>query len=614
MPISSGLKRLRDRLKPRVPFAARGRGGRRERNAAESLLAVSRAVTGDWGESIRQIVQLDAEAMAVERVTFWRTRAEPAGLRCEAGFIASMGMLERGTVLLETDAPEYFAAIREESILVVHDVREDPRCRGLRDYCASRRISSMLNVPLFLAGELVGVLCHEHVGPTRRWTERDVDIATGAARIVTSALAAREHTQAEATARTTALLDSISRVVLQSLDQREIANRAVSLVVPQLADAAIVWALDRDGSLEWLAANEGRKRRADLISDARSAAESGGPPGALATLIVKESHSVLVPDLLSSVLDRYGVREEYRAYLRKLEARSAMGVPIAVAGRTFGALYLFSTERRYGPADLELAEHVAERLAWALENARLYAVACEAIQARDDFLALASHELRTPLTALRLLTDSSMQRAQREGLAAEGRRFHLVATQAERLSVLVSRMLEAVKVRAEGVVLVPQACDLGTIVGHCVRTAGERANASDVIRLTSQEGLIGRWDPAALERAIGEVLDNGIRFGANRPVEVVLRGEGDLAEVTIRDHGIGIPADRLGAVFLPFERAVPTQHFGGLGLGLYLARAIVEAHGGSIGLTSRVGEGTTVVVHLPLAGPPVGAAPGGDVR
>jgi signal transduction histidine kinase len=601
MAFSFGLKQLRNRLRPTAHLAVSGRAGQRQRTAAEALLAISRAVTGDWGESMRHIVQLDAQAMDVERVTFWSARTDPASIRCEAGFVASVGMLERGAVLREADAPEYFAALRELPVLAVKDVRADPRCGGLREYCASRRISSMLNVPLRSAGELVGVLCHEHVGPTRRWTERDKDIASGAARIAASALAAREHTESEALARRTALLDAISHVILQSLDPREIAARAVNLVVPQLADAAVVWSLDRDGELEWLAANEVRSRRAVPLADPRDA-ESGAPP-ALAAIIVKQSQSLLVPDLHSSVLDRYGVPQEYRGYLRKIDARSAMGVPIAVARKTLGALQLFSTERRYGPADLALAEDVAERLAWALENARVYGVAREAIQARDDFLTLASHELRTPLTALRLITDSSVQRAHRRGDAAEEQRFQLVATQAERLGLLVGRMVEAVKTRAEGVVLVPQACDLAAIVEHCVTTATERARWAGAIGLTAPAGMVGRWDPGRLERVFSELLDNAVRFGANRPIEVVLCRDDDQAEVTIRDHGVGIPADRQGAVFSPFERAAPAQHFGGLGLGLYLARSIVEAHGGTITLTSRVGQGTTVVVRLPLAGP-----------
>jgi signal transduction histidine kinase len=160
-------------------------------------------------------------------------------------------------------------------------------------------------------------------------------------------------------------------------------------------------------------------------------------------------------------------------------------------------------------------------------------------------------------------------------------------------------MVELLRTRTAGVVLVPQACDLASIVERGVRTARARAQASP-IRLTAPARLTGRWDPVSLERAIDELLDNAIRFGARRPIEVVLRPDQDVAELSVRDHGMGIPPDRLDTVFSPLERAVPAQHAGGLGLGLYLARAIVEAHGGSIALSSRVAEGTLVVVRLPV--------------
>jgi signal transduction histidine kinase len=598
MAFSSGLKRLRDRLNPAASLALPGSAEQRQRSTAAALLAVSRAATGDWAESIRQIVELDAQAMGVERVTFWSARANPAGLRCQAGFIASLRMQERGTVLLEVDAPEYFAAMREAHPMVVRDVAADPRCRGLRDYCASRRITSLLNVPLRVRGELAGVLCHEHVGPARRWSARDEEIGAGAARIVEAALAAREHTQEKASARRAAFLDGVSRAVLQSLDRREIAVSALSFVVPQLADTAVLWALDRDGALQWLAARGARPESAAYLDAARRAGESRGFP--VPALIVRQGHSLLLPEVHPSALDRYGVLEEFRVLARELEIRSTLGVPVAVAGRTLGALALFSADHRYGTADLELAESVAERIGGGLENARLYEVAREAIQARDDFLTVASGELRTPLTALRLLTDSSVQRAHRSGDAVAEERFRLVGIQAERLGRLVGRMLEAVKTRAEGVVLVPQACDLATVVGDCVRTARERAPASVDIRLAAAPGLTGRWDPAGLQRAIGELLDNAIRFAPTWPIEVHVRRAEDVAEVSVRDHGVGIPSDRVGSVFSPFERAAPAEHHGGLGLGLYLARTIVEAHGGSIALSSAVGEGTTVVVRLPI--------------
>ena len=95
------------------------------------------------------------------------------------------------------------------------------------------------------------------------------------------------------------------------------------------------------------------------------------------------------------------------------------------------------------------------------------------------------------------------------------------------------------------------------------------------------------------------LLANAIKFGAGRPIEVVVRDAGQAVELQVRDHGIGIAADHLSKIFDRFERAVSSTHYGGLGLGLYLARSIVEAHGGAITVESRMGEGSTFTVRLP---------------
>ena len=95
------------------------------------------------------------------------------------------------------------------------------------------------------------------------------------------------------------------------------------------------------------------------------------------------------------------------------------------------------------------------------------------------------------------------------------------------------------------------------------------------------------------------LLANAIKFGAGRPIEVMVRDAGQAVELQVRDHGIGIAADRLPKIFDRFERAVSSTHYGGLGLGLYLARSIVESHGGAITVESRVDEGSTFTVRLP---------------
>jgi signal transduction histidine kinase len=107
---------------------------------------------------------------------------------------------------------------------------------------------------------------------------------------------------------------------------------------------------------------------------------------------------------------------------------------------------------------------------------------------------------------------------------------------------------------------------------------------------------------------LSNLLDNAIKFAPRRPIHVKLTTEAGNAVLVLRDHGEGIPPERLHEIFEPYKRGVPARHFGGLGLGLYVVRAIVEAHGGTASVESWPGEGTAFTLTLPVS-VPVDAAP-----
>jgi signal transduction histidine kinase len=414
--------------------------------------------------------------------------------------------------------------------------------------------------------------------------------------VVSSGLAERAHTRAEAVARRAAFLDSVSRLA-SSLDAHEIANRAVSLCVPGFADTASV-ILSRDDTFEVLAINHRDPLSHAVITER---VRSGWTPR-LPMRVTRQGQSLLIPEMNPEVETRYGFSREERAFIERFGFRTAISVPLAVGNKTFGAMSFAASDRRYDADDLALAEDIASRVASALENARLYAVAREAIRARDELLVVAAHELRTPLTALQLRTDYLLRRAGREADPAEKARSEGIARDVRRFSGLVDHILDALRIRGEGVTLAWSRCDLATVVGRRVALVAERARAAgSPITLDSVPSVPGRWDKAHLEKVIDVLLDNAIKFGRGRPIAVSLRADGEWAELTVRDQGIGIPADRLPAIFQPFERGVPQEHFGGLGLGLYIANAIVGAHDGSITVTSRPDEGATFVVRLPLS-------------
>jgi signal transduction histidine kinase len=259
---------------------------------------------------------------------------------------------------------------------------------------------------------------------------------------------------------------------------------------------------------------------------------------------------------------------------------------------------------------LRLAEDLGERITAALENARSFRQANEAIVARDRFLSLAAHELRTPLTSLRL----SSEMIERE-LASQPAADHVVATsrvmvrQVERLNRLVNRIIDASQLGVRRLPICPEHIDLARLA-HQVTDGmdGILQRAECPISVQGDAPVMGWWDPTLLDEAITNLLDNAIKFGAGKPIAVSVRIVSGKALVSVRDEGIGIAPEVLREIFGRYVRGVSESSFGGLGLGLYIVRAIAEAHGGNVQVDSRVGAGTTVTLELPAEAQPLSLA------
>jgi signal transduction histidine kinase len=126
------------------------------------------------------------------------------------------------------------------------------------------------------------------------------------------------------------------------------------------------------------------------------------------------------------------------------------------------------------------------------------------------------------------------------------------------------------------------------------------AQANCTLELDQKVAIVGMWDKSRLDQVITNLLSNAVKFGKNGPISVSSRIRGRKAELRVRDSGIGIPPERLPHIFDRFERAAPSESYAGLGLGLFIVRSIVVAHGGTVVAQSTPGEGTTMTVQLPL--------------
>jgi PAS domain S-box-containing protein len=255
---------------------------------------------------------------------------------------------------------------------------------------------------------------------------------------------------------------------------------------------------------------------------------------------------------------------------------------------------------------LGLALDVTERVRAERERERLIDQLHRALELRNEFLSIASHELRTPLTALSLKLELLHRRAR---LAGPEMPSEEVATQTERLirlagrlERLVGELLDVSRIARGKLRLELEPLDLAELlreVAERMRVPFERADRPLLVR--SDRSVPARADRTRVEQILENLLSNALRHGEG-PVEVTLAADSTRATLAVHDHGPGIPAEELENVFERFARLAP-RGLGGLGLGLYICRQIVEAHGGTVRVHSAPGEGTTFRVMLPLRPP-----------
>jgi two-component system sensor kinase FixL len=243
---------------------------------------------------------------------------------------------------------------------------------------------------------------------------------------------------------------------------------------------------------------------------------------------------------------------------------------------------------------------ITDRKRFEVEREELLIATQRALQLRDDFLMVASHELRAPVTnvslqlqALNRQLDRSAPRAQLRVMAEAA--FH----ETNRLTSLIDALLDAQQAKGQ-LALELADVDLSELVADVtnrLRTRADQAGSEMVIDVPS---IRGRWDRLRIDQVVTNLLLNALKYGRGRPVRVAAGEDGALVRLEVRDQGIGVASEDVQRIWGKFERAVPA-HYGGIGLGLFIARQIVEAHQGHVDCESVPGVGSTFRVMLPRA-------------
>ncbi|RYZ38944.1 MAG: GAF domain-containing protein [Myxococcaceae bacterium] len=439
-----------------------------------------------------------------------------------------------------------------------------------------------------------GVRWLHSVGQSFAGLDGKVAYLTGAMADVTRRKEAEERLQ---------LLLDASRVLALRLDDVEQALPEVAkLVANHVATGCLVDLAAPDGTLRRVTAAHRASEHDARLKAALPDQDRG--PAHPALQCFTSGEVCFLSRLDFKRCDAVSTSQEHRALVDSLAPTSVLSVPLRARGRMLGVITLFTAapQRTLVAADVTMAEELALRIGVALENARLFHDAQSAVRLRDEFLSVASHELKTPLTSLILqhnLIGRALEVAGTSGPVTG--RLNTAQRQVLRLTALVDNLLDVSRLSLGKLTLERAEVDLVQMTRDAVERLEEVfAQARCPLRVELPRTLTGQWDSLRLDQVLVNLLTNAAKYGAGHPVSV-RAGTGADGEAwwEVRDQGIGIEADALPRLFGRFERAVSDRHYGGMGLGLYISRQIVEALGGRIDVDSQPGQGATFTLRLP---------------
>jgi signal transduction histidine kinase len=418
----------------------------------------------------------------------------------------------------------------------------------------------------------------------------------------------RDVTVERRATRRATFLAAASKILAGTLEEMTPLDVIARMTVPWLCDWCNILTVDGDGEVRSAAGYHHDPSKMDLLRQLHpnpksnlsvSRVLSSGEP-VVDNDIRDEQLTGPVDQAFTSVDSAEGL-----AILRSLGMRARMIVPMRARDQIIGCIAFCSSDpqRHFDNEDLMLATDLAQRAALAIDNQRAYQASKHAVQLRDEFLSVASHELRTPVTSLQLAVQSALTIGQENG-APPGFLKHALESaerQTRRLGRLVDALLDVSRIQAGRLELQREATDLAHVTRDVVGLLeADARRAGCQVRLDAEQPVVGNWDRARLDQIVTNLLSNAIKYGAGAPIRISVRGVEGWARLAVRDEGIGLAPSERGRIFERFERAVSSKHYGGLGLGLYIVRRIVDAHGGQIAVESAPGAGAQFIVELPL--------------
>ena len=531
------------------------------------LLELAQFDKSDFDRALQKVCSVSSTTLSAARVSYWSMQENDSAIVCEHLHVAAdadQGAQAKGARLGLADCPAYFEALHAKRPIVASNVLTHPATLGLaRSYLQPLGISSMLDVPVWIHGYVVGVLCHEHIGEPREWTQEEIDFTSALATMVSLSIEAAQRQRTDKALRESeqkfrALFEASSQGVMLHDEGKFLEVNPATLRIMGYTSAQ------------------------EVIGKHPAA---GAPP----TQPNGASSAVLAQQYIAECMANGSARFDW-------VSRTAKGdlIPLEVI--------LTRIPMGGRPIIQAVINDISERKQAEAELLRTLAREKELGQLKSNFVSMVSHEFRTPLGVI--LSSAEILESYFDQLEPEERREQLQSIQknTRRMAGLMEEVLLLGMVEAGKMEFKPAPLDLQ---GFCVRLIDELRSATDskcpirhAFRALPEEA---NADERLLRHIFTNLLGNAVKYSAaGSEVEFEIERDGHDAICRVRDRGVGIPEPDLERLFNAFYRGRNVGGTPGTGLGLTIVKRCVELHGGRINVESKAGEGTTMTVRLPM--------------
>jgi PAS domain S-box-containing protein len=531
------------------------------------LLELAKSDKSDFNKALLKICSLSATTLDVARVGYWSLQDNDTSIVCEMLYLRDSACADepfKGTRLGAADCPAYFSALAAKLPVVASNANAHPATNGLSEsYLKPFGISSMLDAPVWVRGEVVGVLCHEHVGPAREWSAEEIDFVSALAAMVSLALEESHRAWSE-----------------QLLRESEQKHRA-------LFEATSQGVMLHDDK-EFLEVNPAAVR----IMKCRSAHELIGkhprdfsPP----TQPNGESSAAAAARRIAECMEGGSARFEWTS-----SDRNGNLIPIEVM--------LTRVEIGGRPLIQAVIMDIAERKRAEAELHKSIAREKEVAEIKSSFVSMVSHEFRTPLGVIQSSAEILNDYFDRLELDERREQLRSIVKNTRRMADMMEEILALSRLDAGKMVFKPGPLNLGAFCRRVLDEVLSATNRQCGIELSlASIPSEARGDEGLLGHIFTNLLNNGVKYSEpGATIHFAVERDEREAVCIIRDRGIGILVDDQQKLFNTFQRGGNVGDRPGTGLGLVIVKRCVELHGGKIQIKSQPGEGTEVTVRLPL--------------